>query len=252
MTSQLTPEQIAELRKYAVYAGSRKWNYIRTSPHSSAYIIDEEGSTIVNVSKGDVPANCAGFLEAANPATVLFLLDALEARDKRIAELTTAACVDNQWKPEVCPVTGRKFFMWIYHPDLGHVPTYGGPFDSYTIPVADSCGELYCEHFDHDFGGWREGESIDLHIVSGDDMCNELELQTRAESAEQALLLEKQKSAEHAARMKREEFQRERQFVIDQLSMAGETWDEIEGYMVAWDAEHECAAAGISLQKGDE
>ncbi|MEE1886376.1 hypothetical protein [Pseudomonas carassii] len=40
-----------------------------------------------------------------------------------------------RWYPDECPITGRQFFMWIEHPDDGMVPTYGGPFDSYTIPV---------------------------------------------------------------------------------------------------------------------
>lgn len=68
-----------------------------------------------------------------------------------------AASVNSQWKPDVCPVTGRKFFMWIEHETLGYVPTYGGPFDSYTIPTRDSSGEFSCERYDHDLGGWVGG-----------------------------------------------------------------------------------------------
>ncbi|WP_261986136.1 hypothetical protein [Escherichia fergusonii] len=40
--------------------------------------------------------------------------------------------MSNQWRPDICPITGRVFFMWIEHPTLGNVPTYGGPLDSYT------------------------------------------------------------------------------------------------------------------------
>lgn len=75
------------LREAAVRAGGEKWQYMRATQHSKAYITDDKGSTVVNCTDGDVPAKCAGFLESANPAAVLALLDELEAKDKRIAEL---------------------------------------------------------------------------------------------------------------------------------------------------------------------
>lgn len=81
----------------------------------------------------------------------------LEEAEKQIVELSRAASVNSQWKPDVFPVTGRKFFMWIEHETLGYVPTYGGPFDSYTIPTRDSSGEFSCERYDHDLGGWVGG-----------------------------------------------------------------------------------------------
>lgn len=56
-----------------------------------------------------------------------------------------------------CPITGRPYFMHIEHPDLGDVPTYGGPFDSYTTPAIDEEGEIRCERYDHDAGDWIEG-----------------------------------------------------------------------------------------------
>jgi hypothetical protein len=69
-----------------------------------------------------------------------------------------------------CPITGRPYFMHIEHPDLGEVPTYGGPFDSYTTPaVDDSDGdrELRCERYDHDRGEWIEGgEPSGLYLVT--------------------------------------------------------------------------------------
>ena len=77
-----------------------------------------------------------------------------------------AVAVDQRWCPDVCPITGRKFFMWITHHDTGDdVPTYGGPFDSYTIPVKNEDGSYSCERYDHDFGGWREWEDVGLTIV---------------------------------------------------------------------------------------
>ena len=75
--------------------------------------------------------------------------------------------------PEKCPITGRPFFMVLDHPELGPVPTYGGPFDSYTIPAPEGEPtdlwherELRCERFDHDAGDWVEGgHPIPLRIV---------------------------------------------------------------------------------------
>lgn len=63
------------LREAAVRAGGGKWIYIRTLSLSSAYITEETGATVINCTAGDVPAKCAGFLELANPDTVLALLD---------------------------------------------------------------------------------------------------------------------------------------------------------------------------------
>ncbi|HFG6729376.1 TPA: ead/Ea22-like family protein [Salmonella enterica subsp. enterica] len=103
----------------------------------------------------------------------------LEEAEKRIVELSRAASVNSQWKPDVCPVTGRKFFMWIEHETLGYVPTYGGPFDSYTIPTRDSSGEFSCERYDHDFGGWVGGEFIGLHLIDDEEQCRVCELEER-------------------------------------------------------------------------
>ena len=58
--------------------------------------------------------------------------------------------------PEKCPKTGLPFFMMIEHPVLGVVPTYGGPFDSYTIPEKDEVGEYTYYKYDHDEGCWED------------------------------------------------------------------------------------------------
>ncbi|HGW5366825.1 TPA: ead/Ea22-like family protein [Enterobacter hormaechei] len=79
------------LREAAVRAGGVKWQYMRATQHSKAYITDDKGSTVINCTDGDVPAKCAGFLESANPAAVLALLDELEAADNRIAEMQALA-----------------------------------------------------------------------------------------------------------------------------------------------------------------
>ncbi|EEU1876901.1 TPA: hypothetical protein JXT23_002218 [Escherichia coli] len=87
--------------------------------------------------------------------------------------------MNNQWRPDICPITGRAFFMWIEHPKLGNVPTYGGPLDSYTIPTRDSDGEFSCERYDHDFGGWVESECLGLYLIDDKEQCRVYELEER-------------------------------------------------------------------------
>ncbi len=124
----------------------------------------------------------------------------LEEAEKRIVELPRSASVNSQWKPDVCPVTGRKFFMWIEHETLGYVPTYGGPFDSYTIPTRDSSGEFSCERYDHDFGGWVGGEFIGLHLIDDEEQCRVCELEERIAELERSetQLINERDSAESA------------------------------------------------------
>ena len=86
----------------------------------------------------------------------------------------------DQWCPEVCPITFRPFFMWIEHPDLGWVPTYGGPFDSYTIPspCLPESGEVKrCDveyttfRYDHDAGWWiDEEEDPGIRVIAEDHL----------------------------------------------------------------------------------
>lgn len=74
------------------------------------------------------------------------------------------------WCPDACPFTGRPFFMWITHHETGvKVPTYGGPFDSYTLPVKGSDGSFECERYDHDRGGWLTDEIQDVGLTLVDD-----------------------------------------------------------------------------------
>lgn len=88
------------LREAAVRAGGVKWQYMRATQHSKAYITDDKGSTVVNCSDGDVPAKCAGFIAAANPATVLALLDELEAAEERVTELSQKADIYDMLRQE--------------------------------------------------------------------------------------------------------------------------------------------------------
>lgn len=90
----------------------------------------------------------------------------------------------NMWRPDRCPITQLPFFMWIHHPDLGLVPTYGGPYDSYTIPVVDEIPaggadfhelEFTRHRFDHDEGAWVESEDPCMRVIS-DQRLIEFEL----------------------------------------------------------------------------
>ncbi|WP_330983653.1 MULTISPECIES: hypothetical protein [Enterobacterales] len=100
------------------------------------------------------------------------------AEQKKVAELTAATNTNKQWKPDTCPISGRPFFLWLDHPELGYVPTYGGPYDSFTLAEKDENGEFFAHRYDHDEGCWVDDEAVYLS--------------DRAESAEQALL-ERQK-----------------------------------------------------------
>lgn len=81
-----------------------------------------------------------------------------------------------KWCPERCPVTLRPFFMWLEHPERGWLPTYGGPYDSYTIPEPDlpenaKLDRIDVEYrslrFDHDEGWWVEGtEDCEMRITT--------------------------------------------------------------------------------------
>ncbi len=84
-----------------------------------------------------------------------------------VQNVVTCPRFNGWWCPDVCPITLLPFFMWIEHPDFGWVPTYGGPFDSYTIPEpdlgdAEGKGRFDLEYvryrYDHDEGSWLLGE----------------------------------------------------------------------------------------------
>lgn len=111
--------------------------------------------------------------------------------------------------PEKCPITGRPFFMVLDHPELGPVPTYGGPFDSYTIPAPEGEPtdpwherELRCERFDHDAGYWVEGgEPIPLRIVH-DDVLDQLQSDAAAPTTQAT----PQPAAQQGDELPREDF----------------------------------------------
>jgi hypothetical protein len=68
--------------------------------------------------------------------------------------------MNNMEYPDKCPITKRTFFMLLLAPWDDVVPTYGGPYDSYTIPEPDEDGNYTVHRYDHDLGGWVEPETI--------------------------------------------------------------------------------------------
>lgn len=90
---------------------------------------------------------------------------------ERIAQLESHLKERVNW-PDKCPITRRDFFM-----EIDGIPTYGGPYDSYTIPEMDGKPtdewherELFVRRYDHDEGGWLIGEVevIPLRIINED------------------------------------------------------------------------------------
>lgn len=80
---------------------------------------------------------------------------------------TTDVCIETAFAGTTCPFTKRPYFMHLEHEELGRVPTYGGPFDSYTIPAPDDDGHMRCERYDHDAGNWVDGgEPTGLLVIS--------------------------------------------------------------------------------------
>ncbi|WP_051230322.1 ASCH domain-containing protein [Epilithonimonas caeni] len=84
-----------------------------------------------------------------------------------IGEVDIVDCVINHqsiWAEisPFCPVTGLKHFASITNEDSVFVETYGGPFDSYTIPIQDPDDpkEFTRTRYCHDRGEWRGDEMI--------------------------------------------------------------------------------------------
>lgn len=90
-----------------------------------------------------------------------------------IAELRAKLETSNACIPDTCPITGLPFFMAIpWDVGEGVVATYGGPYDSYTIPELcdpqrpESPGEMSRRRYDHDAGCWKDWEILDERLVS--------------------------------------------------------------------------------------
>ncbi|HFT8208182.1 TPA: ead/Ea22-like family protein [Citrobacter freundii] len=85
---------------YAVYVGSES---LLDMTNSTTACIHEEWDHDYHMAWDETAKRNAEFIAAANPATVLALLDELEAAEKRIAELEArevklpAACADDEY-----------------------------------------------------------------------------------------------------------------------------------------------------------
>jgi hypothetical protein len=96
--------------------------------------------------------------------------EAFIAGQQNPAESALRQCV-----PDVDPVTGDPFFMFIENGDGKMVPTYGGPFNSYTLAERESVDDngicrFLRECYDHDEGAWRDSlESLDMVLVNEDE-----------------------------------------------------------------------------------
>jgi hypothetical protein len=149
------------------------------------FVYPERHGTAVTAGKSAPASEVIARLEAilASPheqpaATERALRDCLVLISSLVAERDAARA--NPWCPDVCPLTGRPFFMWI-----DGEPTYGGPFDSYTIPKRDEIGEYSCRQFDHDEGGWNDWEvGLGLIVKTEDDWIS---IEDRALTAERLL-----------------------------------------------------------------
>lgn len=87
-----------------------------------------------------------------------------------------------------CPITHRPYFMHIEHPDLGDVPTYGGPLDSYTVPEPDEDGHFHSEHYCHDRGDWIEGGNPEGLMLVTEREYNELVAALELEQTKRRIL----------------------------------------------------------------
>ncbi|WP_338561805.1 hypothetical protein [Erwinia sp. E_sp_B04_7] len=117
------------------------------------------------VIKGQALPADISFGESVPAYLVRKFAEVVAERDRLQEQVKALAGEQNWWKPERCPVTNRPFFLWIEHPNVGMVPTYGGPYDSYTIPEVDNDGEFSCERFDHDEGGWVDGVCLSIRLI---------------------------------------------------------------------------------------
>lgn len=189
----------------------------------------------------------------------------IERLTKDVERLLSAAG-RTSYHPDACPITGRPFFMTI-----DGKATYGGPFDSYTIPRRDDDGSLTCERYDHDRGAWRENEGLWLHVVSEEDLAERDEKLEAAEAdisaAHQALTDARIPVIDDDMRVlgldeRVRTLAAERDGMADTIpsliavvgKLTGAPMDDPAGYgiddCVAMLEEHEAAVAGIGWQIG--
>ncbi len=88
--------------------------------------------------------------------------------------------------PGKCPISGLPFFM-VIEQDGKMLPTYGGPYTSYTVPERDKDNNLSRQIFDHDEGHWNEWESFG-YFATDDDFATFAEAENKELEAERDAL----------------------------------------------------------------
>ncbi len=97
--------------------------------------------------------------------------------------------------PDKCPITGRPFFMYISHEDHGWVATYGGPWDSYSIPTRDHDSDMVRMRFDHDEGAWTEECQVIGYFMTDESLsefCDKENAEIKSDLAEAEKTIKKQ------------------------------------------------------------
>lgn len=149
---------------------------IRTDDESGSLICDEDGIILESFS-GDKVADYT--LHAINSHDELVQMNQ-ELLGQILVLESRLMAAKRSW-PDKCPITRRDFFM-----EIDGVPTYGGPYDSYTIPEMLGTPEqpwhdreLFVRRFDHDRGCWVDDEIISQRVIHDgvlDDLLDEKEL----------------------------------------------------------------------------
>ncbi|WP_368526471.1 ead/Ea22-like family protein [Enterobacter hormaechei] len=120
--SNIDKQALREATEKALSAGDGNWQTWREAGMNYPQIFTSSGHIVTTVN-GSFSVVRSDFIAAANPATVLGLLDELEAKDKRIAELEAR---------EVKLPNPHAHLIWI---QAGHAP------DDYWDDVAVSHSE---------------------------------------------------------------------------------------------------------------
>jgi len=127
---------------------------------SNDYLLSELSleNTVIQVMRSEIESlQSLVEKQKADNLKMVGIINELEAKLAAQSPTSHQAGREVPVAPDNCPVSGRKFWGNLSHPEMGYVATYGGPFDTYTIPEIGDDGELRCERYDQDAGEWVEG-----------------------------------------------------------------------------------------------
>lgn len=111
--SNIDKRALREAAEKALLAGDGKWSVWREGGQKYPEIFTSSGHIVATVN-GAFPVARSDFIAAANPATVLALLDELEAAERRIAELEAREVV----LPQRYSMLHRVDFNEPYHTEM--------------------------------------------------------------------------------------------------------------------------------------